>query len=308
MLKKFNWVKKGLLYSPGIAGFTHASHPCIVHVEEDRHVVAFTCRDSKMRSHVFLSNAFVKNGIVSLEGEPRLALYPGATGYFDCDGAISVCFLKHADRYFLYYVGWQNLPDGMWICDTGRVNVDINSLSLIRVFPGPVLGRDKNKPLFAAGTAFLVDKGKWHTWFNSGIRWEQTENGLKHYYGIHHGTSENGIDWDCESDMCIPFADEYEYAFGRPTVTIWDGVYYMWFAHRATKTIDSYRIGFASSKDGLKWERNDALAGIEVSPEGWDSEMICYPYIFEHKGLKYMLYNGNGYGRTGFGYAILEEE
>ncbi len=57
----------------------------------------------------------------------------------------------------------------------------------------------------------------------------------------------------------------------------------MWFAHRATKDISTCRIGFASSLDGLKWVRNDALAGIDVSSEGWDSEMICYPYIFEHR-------------------------
>ena len=80
----------------------------------------------------------------------------------------------------------------------------------------------------------------------------------------------------------------------------------MWFAHRATKNIDTYRIGFASSEDGRHWSRDDAIAGIDVSPEGWDSEMICYPYIFTHKGFVYMLYNGNNYGQTGFGLAVME--
>jgi sucrose-6-phosphate hydrolase SacC (GH32 family) len=179
---------------------------------------------------------------------------------------------------------------------------------LQREFPGPVLGRDKNNPLFAAGTAFLIRDGVWHTWYNSGIRWEYTARGLKHYYGIHHATSRDGIDWVCEKGMCIPFADEYEYAFGRPCVVYDDGQYYMWFAHRATKEIEQYRMGFASSSDGIHWKRDDSLAGIDVSPEGWDTEMICYPYVFDHKGQRYMLYNGNGYGRTGFGFAVLEKE
>ena len=47
---------------------------------------------------------------------------------------------------------------------------------------------------------------------------------------------------------------------------------------------------------------------LDVSPSGWDSEMVCYPHVFDHKGKRYMLYNGNGYGRTGFGLAVLEEE
>ena len=46
--------------------------------------------------------------------------------------------------------------------------------------------------------------------------------------------------------------------------------------------------------------------GMDVSPNGWDSEMICYPYVFDHGRNRYMLYNGNGYGKTGFGLAVLE--
>ncbi|MDH5276133.1 MAG: hypothetical protein OEW88_06890, partial [Gammaproteobacteria bacterium] len=31
-----------------------------------------------------------------------------------------------------------------------------------------------------------------------------------------------------------------------------------------------------------------------------------YAFIFDHDGKRYMLYNGNGYGRTGFGLAVAE--
>jgi hypothetical protein len=306
--KVFNWKKKGLLFSPNISGFTHGSHPCIIHVRDDVFVVAFTCRDSSQRSHIFLSYAEVSNGRVILKDDPKLALYPGEQGYFDCDGVISGCFIKHNSNYYLYYVGWQNLPDGLWLCDTGRAILDIDGFMLRKEFPGPVLGRDKSNPLFAAATAFYItEDGQWHTWYNSGIRWEKTSQGWHHYYGIHHARSSNGIDWICDPELCIPFADEYEYAFGRPTVVYWDNLFHMWFAHRATKDISTYRIGFALSADGLKWYRDDSRAGIDVSETGWDSEMICYPCVFQHKSDTYMLYNGNGYGKTGFGLAILEQ-
>jgi len=49
----------------------------------------------------------------------------------------------------------------------------------------------------------------------------------------------------------------------------------------------------------------DNNVGIEVSESGWDSEMIQYPYVFNHKGNKYMFYNGNGYGANGAGLAVL---
>lgn len=306
--KLFKWKKTGLVFEPNISGFTHGSHPCAIHFKDDLFVIAFTCRDSQQRSHVFLCYATIDNGTITLTSEPKIAMSPGDAGYFDCDGVISVCLIKNNDHYYLYYVGWQNLPEGLWICDTGRATLNPGELTLKKDFPGPVLGRDKNNPLFAAATAFHITDNIWHTWYNSGVKWEKKEHGWHHHYGIHHAQSTNGIDWVCDPGLCLPFADEYEYAFGRPSVYHKNGTYFMWFAHRATKEISTYRIGFATSKNGLKWDRNDALSGIDVSSAGWDSEMICYPYVFEHKSILYMLYNGNNYGKTGFGMAVLVNE
>ena len=304
----FPWRRQGRVFAPGGGEWSHASHPCAVQLEGDRFVVAFTRRDRRQRSHIFLSYARVADGRLTLEGEAKMALRYGDPGCFDCDGAISVCFVKHQECIYLYYVGWQNLPDSLWICDTGRAILDPARLELRREFQGPVLARDRNNPLFAAATAFHVSGGKWRTWYNSGIRWERTDHGWKHYYGIHYAESDDGVDWVTYPGLCIPFADQYEYAFGRPTVYRHDDTYYMWFAHRATRDISTYRIGFASSQDGRSWVRNDGIAGIDVSADGWDSEMVCYPSVFEHHGSLYMLYNGNGYGETGFGLAVLERD
>ena len=60
--------------------------------------------------------------------------------------------------------------------------------------------------------------------------------------------------------------------------------------------------------DGINWERMDEKMNLSISESGWDSEMICYAYLFEHDSKLYMLYNGNGYGKTGIGLAVLEEE
>jgi hypothetical protein len=35
------------------------------------------------------------------------------------------------------------------------------------------------------------------------------------------------------------------------------------------------------------------------------SEMIKYPFVFDHDGERSMLYNGNGYGKTGVGLAVM---
>ena len=77
----------------------------------------------------------------------------------------------------------------------------------------------------------------------------------------------------------------------------------MWFSYRGKPGI-TYRIGYASSDDGIKWDLNIENAGIAISKTGWDSKMIEYPYVFLHKKQTYMLYNGNDFGKTGIGLAI----
>jgi hypothetical protein len=56
----------------------------------------------------------------------------------------------------------------------------------------------------------------------------------------------------------------------------------------------------------ISWTRNDENCGIDVSEEGWDSEMISYPHVFELDGKIYMFYLGNQVGKFGFGLAELE--
>lgn len=84
----------------------------------------------------------------------------------------------------------------------------------------------------------------------------------------------------------------------------------MYFSYRHTLEFKEhgrgYRIGYACSRDLLTWTRDDAKAGIEISEDGWDSESISYPHVFELDGSTYMYYQGNEVGKSGFGLARLE--
>ena len=68
-----------------------------------------------------------------------------------------------------------------------------------------------------------------------------------------------------------------------------------------------YKIGYAFSENLKNWIRDDENAGIYTSDDDWDSEMLCYPHVFNCDDKIYMLYNGNEFGRLGFGLAILEK-
>ncbi len=71
---------------------------------------------------------------------------------------------------------------------------------------------------------------------------------------------------------------------------------------------EKYRIGYAESDDGQTFTRMDEEVGIGVSQDGWDSDMICYPCVFDLHDMRYMIYCGNEYGKTVFGLAILDSD
>jgi len=137
-------------------------------------------------------------------------------------------------------------------------------------------------------------------WYVSGTGWENGPE-PRHRYHLKYAESDDGVRWRRDGTVCIDYRDESEYAIARPCVLRDGERYRMWFSSRG----DAYRLGYAESADGLEWERLDDQAGIEPSGSGWDSEMVEYPWVFDHGGERHMLYNGNGYGATGVGHAVL---
>jgi hypothetical protein len=122
------------------------------------------------------------------------------------------------------------------------------------------------------------------------------------YHVIKFASSEDGKIWKRDKAVVIESNGDGEYAFARPCVLMDDDAHRMWYAYRG----GSYSIGYAERRSSQEWIRKDGEAGIEKSPGEWDGESIEYPNVFDCSGNRYMLYCGNGYGRTGFGIAILE--
>jgi hypothetical protein len=136
-------------------------------------------------------------------------------------------------------------------------------------------------------------------WYVGGVEWVHRDLPR---YNIKYAESSDGIVWRRDARVCIDFAAPDENALARPCVIRDGSRYRMWFAHKG----DAYRLGYAESADGLTWDRRDVDAGLDVSADGWDSEMVAYAYVFTWRGTRYMLYNGNDYGRGGAGLAVAE--
>jgi hypothetical protein len=146
-------------------------------------------------------------------------------------------------------------------------------------------------------------------WYAAGLKWELIDGKPEPFYHICYAESEDGVSWQRPGRVSIDLVPPEEGGVGRPCVVPGTDLYRMWFSFRGardyrTNRAHSYRIGYAESFDGVAWTRKDELAGIDVAEQGWDSEMIAYPYVYWRQGSVHMIYNGNGFGRSGFGYAV----
>lgn len=137
-------------------------------------------------------------------------------------------------------------------------------------------------------------------WYGSNLKWGDRQEDMDHL--LKYAESDDGVHWKPTGEISVEFKYPGEYAMSRPSVIKEGGIYKMWYSYRGV----AYRIGYAESGDGIHFERMDDLAGIDVSSEGWDSESVEYPHVFDHKGQRFLLYNGNRYGLTGIGLAVLE--
>ena len=183
-----------------------------------------------------------------------------------------------------------------------------NGKSFRKLFRGPLLDRTRDEPNFVASNCVLEDQGIYKIWYLSCTDWfKNTKTGkVTHKYHIKYAESCDGIEWNRNGKVAIDYKDSHEYAISVPRVIRDGDLYKMWFSSRGSKDVPTYRIRYAESVDGIHWSRckNDVV--LDVSDDGWDSEMVCYPFVFDHKGKRYMLYNGNRYGESGFGIATLE--
>jgi hypothetical protein len=212
------------------------------------------------------------------------------------------CLVEHGSHWYLYYTGWMLGRTVPFYLGVGLAVSEDGGDSFHKVAAAAVLERHRVDPYLCASPCVLIEGSRWRMWYVSGLRWEARPEGPRHYYLIKYAESNDGIAWRRDGRVCIDFATDEEYAIGRPHVVRDGGLYRMWYCVRGA----SYRIGYAESADGLVWTRRDDAAGIVPSATGWDSEMQAYPMVFRDRGRWLMLYNGNGYGATGFGCATCD--
>jgi hypothetical protein len=307
------WIKGGLIFRPD-SNFEWMSHhacvPIADKVSDEVLRIYFGPRDRYNRTVTTFIEVEADNPSNVLYVHDRPVLSLGKLGTFDDSGAMPTCIVNHSGRKYLYYVGWNRGVTVPYRNSVGLAVSKDGGLTFKRAYEGPVVDRTHMEPYFTASPYVIIDGETWKMWYASCTGWVVVHDKPEPLYQIKYAESRDGVQWIRNNITCIKYKFDGE-ANARPCVIKEGGIYKMWYCYRGsvdyrTNKEQSYRIGYAESTDGINWIRKDEEVGIDRSEDGWDSEMMEYPYVYEHKGKMYMLYNGNVFGESGFGYAVLE--
>ena len=279
---------------------THAAVPIAEHLSEDIFKIYFSSRDQSNRSYTGFVVIDLQNPDEVLELSSHPVLSPGALGTFDDSGAMGSWLLSDGNKRYLYYIGW-NLGVTVPFRNSIGLAVSENGEPFRRVGEGPILDRTLAEPHFCASCAVIKEAGLFKMWYLSCLGWCGDKPQPQHRYHIKYADSVDGIVFDRSGVIAVDLEGPDEFAISRPSIIRDEGKLKMWYSYRGPY----YRIGYAESVDGGPFIRRDHFLGLDVSGSGWDSDMVEYPYVFSHQGQLFMLYNGNGYGLSGFGLATL---
>jgi hypothetical protein len=237
----------------------------------------------------------------------------GSRGCFDEHGIFPLNIMRDRDKILGYIGGWSRRVSVLVETSIGLAISDDNGLTFRKIGEGPVLTSSLSEP-FLVGDPFVAKyNNAYHMWYIYGVKWidNPTKNVKERVYKIGHAISDDGISWHKTGKQLISDKLNSDECQALPTVIKFNNKYHMYFCYRQAidfrKNRDrAYRIGYAFSEDLENWIRDDDNVGIDVSEDGWDSDMMCYPHVFRCEDRIYMLYNGNEFGRFGFGLAVLE--
>lgn len=309
------WKKSGLIYEPDSKcdwnSNGYASVPTVLKITNDKLRIYFSSRDINNRnsvSYIEVEGDNPKN-ILYIHNKPIIS--PGKNGMFDDSGVMPSHAIDVNGEIWMYYIGW-NIRNTIPYHNSIGLAISKDGGSTFEKFSeGPLFDRNYTEPYFNAAPYIYIENNLWKMWYLSNTDWIFHDGRYEPRYHIKYAESNNGIDWNREGKISINYKNDNEGGIVRACV-LKDPIFYkMWYSYRNINNyrIDknsSYRIGYAISKNGIDWTRKDNDVGITISKSGWDSEMIEYPFVYDFNEQRYMVYNGNTFGKTGFGYAILE--
>ncbi|WP_197677701.1 hypothetical protein [Opitutus sp. GAS368] len=250
-----------------------------------------------------------------LRPSDRPIIRRGVVGAYDEHGIFPFHVFRDRTSLYGFISGWSRRKSVPVETAIGLSMSEDGGETFVRLGDGPVLASSPKEPFLVGDPFVCAGRDHYHMWYIFGVAWHRRPGhpAPERTYKIGHAISHDLKYWikPTEGEPIVSDRLGETEAQALPTVIFRDGLFHMVFCYRASFDFrhnreNGYRLGYAVSADGYNWSRDDQSLGLERSASGWDSEMMCYPHLFELNGQVHLLYNGNAFGKTGFGLAVLE--
>ena len=214
--------------------------------------------------------------------------------------------VKVTDAHWrMYYTGWGfQGPGTSWAM--GLAESFDGGVTWKRYGDDPIMPRgDESSPDGGGACVPMVVRvgNRWMMWYTA------AQLNPAGHQNIHLclACSDDGIHW--EKHPANPVLTD-DFSDGAPRsvtsrcyVRHDDGVFRMWYSFAKP----DYRILYAESLDGIRWERSPIAPVLDVSPApAWDDTMVEYPEVQIVDGAFRLWFCGNNFGSVGYAEGIPE--
>lgn len=279
----------------------HAQLPVVDDSDQEFYKIYYSTRDDQGRSIPMVIEVSKKD-FKNYTPPKRIGLDLGKPGFFDHYGIMPTDIITvDKNTKYLYFIGWSLRKDVPYHNTLGlAISLD-DGMTWEKYSDGPIFNSCALEPGFI-GTAKVIRRNrKWEMYYLSCREWIKSGDKMEPIYDIKTSVSNDGIEWVPTNEVAVPLLEN------EGGISSFQRVgNKAWFSVRGRtkyrgRSEESYKIKTSTLVDG-KWIRDNGI-DLDVSKEGWDSEMVAYPYIIKEKNKLILFYNGNGFGKTGIGYA-----
>jgi hypothetical protein len=304
------WRKLGLVWAPrGDQPWarSHAMGPTPVLLEPGRIRVYLTTLDAEGRGRPTYVEVDANDPTRVLAEAQSAVLDIGEPGAFDDNGLMAISFVQpEPGVLWMYYAGFELCTHIRYRILTGLAISTDGGITFRRHSRAPILDRTDQELYFRGGPFVLHEAGRFKLWYVAGSSWTEVNGKTSPVYDLRYLESADGVRWADRGELSMAITGEDEHGFGRPWVVRTATGYQLHYSIRR-RSLGAYRLGYAESVDGIRWNRKDGEIGLDVSPDGFDSQAIMYSAVISAGGRTFCFYNGNNFGERGFGVAELLE-
>ena len=304
-----NWKDLGLVWNssgnPETAS-SHAMGPTPILINKDVIRIYLTSLDSHGIGRPIFIEVSSSDPTVVLNECLTPILEIGKPGTFDDNGIMVTSVVKVDDRtFYMYYAGFELSDKVRYRILTGMAISTDGGLTFARFSDVPILERSK-KELYFRGGPFVLKRGNlFRMWYVAGSSWTLISGKQMPVYVLKYIESKDGFTWPSEGTTVMELDGIDEHGFGRPwVVDSSSGGLEMHYSIRRM-SLGAYRLGFATSSDGLNWSRNDEGLNLDVQAGSHASTAIMYSAVINTGKNTYCFYNGDNFGKDGFAVAEL---